>query len=270
MRRSVEVSGKTVEEVLERASRYFDVPKENLSYEVLSENRGFLGILVPRTVRVRVWVESTDNPIGESAPIPVTKKEQTNNKVDENSNKNSEYMDEENYQDLEKAREKIRDFFENLIKKMNINIEYHVRENGKKVFLEIDGVDAGLLIGKHGETLEALESFLKIFLVKNGYAHIGLEVDVSGYKKRREETLTKLACKMATKVVQGRRRFKFEPMNARERRIIHTTLKDHPKIITYSIGEEPERRVVVDLKSEKRRDSNQRKRPTTKKKAKNE
>ena len=152
---------------------------------------------------------------------------------------------------------------------MNINIEYHVRENGKKVFLDIDGEDSGLLIGKHGETLEALESFLKILLVKNGYAHIGLDVDVSGYKKRREETLTKLACKMASKVIQGRRRFKFEPMNARERRIIHTTLKDHPRVITYSIGEEPERRVVVDLKNEKRKESNQRKHPTTRKKPRN-
>lgn len=270
MRRSVEVSGKTVEEVLERASRYFDVPKENLSYEVLSENRGFLGILVPRTVRVRVWVESNDNQIKETEPISVNRNKQIKETDDENSMVSSENLDREYYQDLEKAREEIRDFFENLIKKMNINIEYHVRENGKKIFLEIDGVDAGLLIGKHGETLEALESFLKIFLVKNGFAHIGLDVDVSGYKKRREETLTKLACKMATKVIQGRRRFKFEPMNARERRIIHTTLKDHPKIITYSIGEEPERRVVVDLKNEKRRDSIHRKRPTTKNKQKNE
>jgi spoIIIJ-associated protein len=269
MRRSVEVSGKTVEEILERASRYFDVPKENLSYEVLSESRGFLGILVPRTVRVRVWVESDNNQTEESVPIGVNKEEPGNEFARENSNLTSENLEEENFQDLEKAREEIRDFFENLIEKMNINIEYHVRENGKKVFLDIDGEDSGLLIGKHGETLEALESFLKILLVKNGYAHIGLDVDVSGYKKRREETLTKLACKMASKVIQGRRRFKFEPMNARERRIIHTTLKDHPRVITYSIGEEPERRVVVDLKNEKRKESNQRKHPTTRKKPRN-
>jgi spoIIIJ-associated protein len=149
---------------------------------------------------------------------------------------------------------------------MNIDIEYHVRENGGKVLLDIDGQDAGLLIGKHGETLEALESFLKILIVKNGFSRVGLDVDVSGYKKRREETLTKLACKMANKVVQDRRRFKFEPMNARERRIIHTTLKDHPKIITYSIGEEPERRVVVDLKNGKKKDSHQRKPRSTRKK----
>ena len=225
MRRSVEVSGKTVEEILERASRYFDVPKENLSYEVLSESRGFLGLLVPRTVRVRVWVESSDNQTEKSEPIVEIKKEQGKELESKNSDLKSEISDDENYQDLEKAREEIREFFENLIKKMNINIEYHVRENGRKVFLDIDGVDAGLLIGKHGETLEALESFLKILLVKNGYAHIGLDVDVSGYKKRREETLTKLACKMATKVIQGRRRFKFEPMNARERRIITLHLK---------------------------------------------
>ncbi|QPM67790.1 RNA-binding cell elongation regulator Jag/EloR [Atribacter laminatus] len=265
MRRSVEVSGKTVEEILERASRYFDVPKENLSYEVLSESRGFLGLLVPRTVRVRVWVESSDKQAEKSEPIGEIKKEQGTELESKNSDQKSEISDDEDFQDLEKAREEIRKFFENLIEKMNINIEYHVRENGRKVFLDIDGVDAGLLIGKHGETLEALESFLKILLVKNGYAHIGLDVDVSGYKKRREETLTKLACKMATKVIQGRRRFKFEPMNARERRIIHTTLKDHPRIITYSIGEEPERRVVVDLKNEKRKESNPRKHPTTRK-----
>jgi len=135
MRRSVEVSGKTVEEVLERASRYFDVPKENLSYEVLSENRGFLGILVPRTVRVRVWVESNDNQIKETEPISVNRNKQIKETDNENSMVSSENLDGEYYQDLEKAREEIRDFFENLIKKMNINIEYHVRENGKKVFL---------------------------------------------------------------------------------------------------------------------------------------
>ncbi len=268
MRRSVEVSGKTVDEVLERASKYFDVPKEKLSYEVLSENRGFLGILVPRTVRVRVWIESNDNQEQKSTEVLNKNKKEKIDFKEESSFKNSDNLVDESYQDLKKAQEEIRDIFENLIKKMNINIEYHVRENGKKVYLDIDGVDAGLLIGKHGETLEALESFLKIILVKNGYAHIGLDVDVSGYKKRREETLTKLACKMATKVVQGRRRFKFEPMNARERRIIHTTLKDHPKIITYSIGEEPERRVVVDLKNEKKRESNQRKYSTARKKPK--
>ncbi len=264
MRRSVEVSGKTVDEVLERASRYFDVPKENLSYEVLSENRGFLGILVPRTVRVRVWVGSDENvPEHEEQQRFQTKLNETEKISDRKESDRSETVSTE---ELGKAREEIRDFFQNLILKMNIDIEYHVRENGGRVLLDIDGQDAGLLIGKHGETLEALESFLKILLVKNGFARVGLDVDVSGYKKRREETLTKLARKMASKVVQDNRRFKFEPMNARERRIIHTTLKDNPKIITYSIGEEPERRVVVDLKNGKKKDSHQRKSLSTRKK----
>nr|MBP8933618.1 Jag N-terminal domain-containing protein [Candidatus Atribacteria bacterium] len=168
MRRSVEVSGKTVDEVLERASKYFDVPKEKLSYEVLSENRGFLGILVPRTVRVRVWIESNDNQEQKSTEVLNKNKKEKIDFKEESSFKNSDNLVDESYQDLKKAQEEIRDIFENLIKKMNINIEYHVRENGKKVYLDIDGVDAGLLIGKHGETLEALESFLKIILVKNG------------------------------------------------------------------------------------------------------
>ena len=261
MRRSVEVSGKTVDEVLERASRYFEVPKLNLSYEVLSENRGFLGILVPRMVRVRVWVGSDESEPAVPSPTPIIndEKEETSEIKENKVEIDSDHLGAVSLEELGKAREEIRDFFQNLIAKMNIDIEYHVRENGKKVLLDIDGADAGLLIGKHGETLEALESFLKILLVKNGFAQVGLEVDVSGYKKRREETLNKLALKMASKVIQDRRRFKFEPMNARERRIIHTTLKDHPKIITYSIGEEPERRVVVDLKNEKKKDSHPKK-----------
>ncbi|MEI6157696.1 MAG: RNA-binding cell elongation regulator Jag/EloR [Atribacterota bacterium] len=268
MRRSVEVSGKNLDEVLERASRYFDVEKNSLAYEIISENRGFLGILVPKTVRVRVWVGDDEE---KQTPVPSLEEKPPEPKVPEPSVEEEgegivEKEESVSVQELVKAREEIREFFEQLISKMKIEIEYHVREDGKKVYLDIDGQDAGLLIGKHGETLEALESYLKIYLIKNGFARVGLELDISGYKKRREETLNKLAQKMAGKVLEDHRKFKFEPMNARERRIIHTTLKDHPNVITYSIGEEPDRRVVIDLKNGKKKESSHRRvRPPRKK-----
>jgi len=86
---------------------------------------------------------------------------------------------------------------------------------------------------------------------KKGFSNVGLQLDISGYRERREEALRRLAEKSAKKVIKEKRRLKLEPMNARERRIIHTSLKDYPEVTTYSVGEGTGRRVVVDLKKEK-------------------
>ena len=108
-----------------------------------------------------------------------------------------------------------------------------------------------MLIGKGGETLEALETLLRMVMSKKGFNDVILQLDISGYREKREKTLKKLAEKSAKKVMKEKRRLKLEPMNARERRIIHTSLKDYPEVTTYSIGKEPGRRVVIDLKKER-------------------
>ncbi len=226
MRRSVEVSGKSLEEVLERASRYFDVPPERLGYEVVSESKGFLSAFVPRMVKVRVWVEDASG------------------WQEENGTEPSEG------QSKEEAHKIVRDFLEGLVAKMGLEVALKVEEEEGVVQCILDGKDAGVLIGRKGGTLEALEVLVRTLLTRRGLGGIPLEVDVSGYRKRREEALRKLAERMARRVLREKKKVRLAPMSARERRIIHTALKDHPEVTTYSIGEEPHRRVVIDLKTQ--------------------
>lgn len=236
MKRSVEVSGKTLEEVLERASRYFDVPREQLGYEVLSETKGFLSVFVPRMVKVRVWVkdeEETEEPPKVSPP-------ETG--------------------ELSGTREVVEGFLRELVAKMGLEVVVDVKEDNGVLRCTLDGKDAGILIGRKGETLEALEVLVRTFLARRGLGEIPLEVDISGYRKRREEALRKLAERMARKVVREKKKVRLAPMNARERRIIHMALKDHPEVVTYSIGEEPNRRVVIDLKAQQKKRSRPRNR----------
>lgn len=240
MKRSVEVSGKSLEEVLERASRYFDVPKEHLNYEVLSENKGFLGILVPRVVKVRVWVDED-----EAVSVPAEQNEPARVSSATTSTRETSTVN------LAELGESAVRFLENLFEKMQVDVKTTLQEENGTLYCEIDGKDAGVLIGKKGETLEAIEVLLRTFLSKNGFEGGNLELDVAGYKKRREESLRKLAEKMAQKVLKEKKRVKLEPMNARERRVIHTALKEHPQVTTYSVGTEPTRRVVIELKGAK-------------------
>lgn len=240
MKRSVEVSGKTLEEVLERASRYFDVPREQLGYEILSETKGFLSVFVPRMVKVRVWVKDEEEEIREVPTVSETPK-------------------------FSGMQEAVEGFLRELVARMKLEVTVTVTQDGEVLRCALDGQDAGILIGRKGETLEALEILLRTFLARRGFGEVSLEVDVSGYRKRREEALRKLAQRMAQKVVREKKKVRLAPMNARERRIVHMALKDHPEVVTYSIGEEPNRRVVIDLKAERRERSRQKNRARSQK-----
>ncbi|MCS7243060.1 RNA-binding cell elongation regulator Jag/EloR [Candidatus Caldatribacterium sp.] len=231
MKRSVEVSGKTLEEVLERASRYFDVSRERLGYEVLSETKGFLSVFVPRMVKVRVWVKDEE----ETEAIPKASPPETSG--------------------LSEAHEVVEKFLRELVAKMDLEVTVDAKDDNGVLRCMLDGKDAGILIGRKGETLEALEVLVRTFLARRGFGEVPLEVDVSGYRKRREEALRKLAERMARKVVREKKRIRLAPMNARERRIVHMALKDHPEVVTYSVGEEPNRRVVIDLKAQQKKQS---------------
>ena len=111
--------------------------------------------------------------------------------------------------------------------------------------VELVGKDLGSLIGRRGETLDAIQQ-LTSYAVNRGHAkRVRIHVDAEGYRAKREESLERLAHKVAGKVVKYRRNFTLEPMNAYERHVIHTALQDYPDVTTYSIGTEPNRRTVV-------------------------
>ncbi len=113
------------------------------------------------------------------------------------------------------------------------------------VVLEVEGEDLGVLIGRRGENLEALQYILNLMVQRWTQVWPGISVDVGGYRRRREEVLEGLARRMARRVVETQQPFTFEPMPARERRIVHLAIQDDQSVLTESLGEGDERRVVI-------------------------
>jgi spoIIIJ-associated protein len=120
-------------------------------------------------------------------------------------------------------------------------------EDGFLINIESD--DSGILIGHRGETLDAVQYLLNLYINKGRGAYIRVAVDVENYKKKREAALIRLAGQMADKVVRLKRNMTMDAMNSYERRIVHSVLQNHPRVETYSVGEDPNRKVVVTLKN---------------------
>ena len=144
----------------------------------------------------------------------------------------------------------IYEYLNNLFKAMDIetkvNIEYD-QENGS-MDIDIEGPDMGILIGKRGQTLDALQYLISLFVNKKSESYIRVKLDTENYRARRKDTLENLAKNIAFKVKRTRRPFTLEPMNPYERRIIHSALQNDRYVATRSEGEEPYRKVVVYLK----------------------
>ena len=130
---------------------------------------------------------------------------------------------------------------------VSVNMETEPTEDGFAINIESE--DSGILIGHRGETLDAIQYLLNLYINKGRNAFTRVTVDVENYKKKREAALVRLAGQMADKVVRLRRNFTMDAMNSYERRIIHSTLQSHPRVETYSVGEEPNRKVVVTMKN---------------------
>ena len=151
--------------------------------------------------------------------------------------------------------EQIRTFLSGLLEHMDAKAEvkvYEVEKNRYKVILEgeklgaLIGGDVGMLIGRRGETLDAIQQLTNYSINRGGESkRARVQIDAENYREKREESLERLAQKVAGKVVKYRRNVTLEPMNAYERHVIHTALQDTQYITTFSIGTEPNRRVVV-------------------------
>lgn len=128
---------------------------------------------------------------------------------------------------------------------MNVSADMEVVENGQELTINLSGNGLGVLIGRRGETLNALQYLLNLCVNKNQLQKSKVILDVEGYRKRRVETLEKLALRLAEKAKRRGKNIVLEPMNPQERRIIHTTLQGRDDIYTYSEGEEPFRKIVI-------------------------
>ena len=145
------------------------------------------------------------------------------------------------------VEEKIEVFLKGLLEHMGSKAVPHaVKENDNTYMVELVGEDLGYLIGRRGDTLDALQHLANYSINRGIEGHIRINVDAESYREKREESLRRYARKKAQQVLKARRRTTLEPMNAYERHVIHATLQDTDRITTYSVGTEPNRRVVIE------------------------
>lgn len=140
------------------------------------------------------------------------------------------------------------DFLKDVTEKMGIEVTVTAEENDNSIYIDINGKDSGTVIGKRGQTLDAIQYLTRLVVNKDDEKYKRVVVDAENYRAKREKTLEQLANRLADKVVRTKKSVRLEPMNPYERKIIHATLQGNPKITTRSEGEEPYRRVIIEMK----------------------
>lgn len=132
--------------------------------------------------------------------------------------------------------------------KMGLELNFKAQANDENLYIDIEGKDAGTVIGKRGQTLDAIQYLTSLVVNKGTQDYIRVVVDAENYRAKREKTLEQLAERLAGKVINTKRPVRLEPMNPYERMVIHATLQDNEKVETRSEGDEPYRRVIIELK----------------------
>lgn len=313
MGRSVEKSGRTVDDAIAAALGELELTIDDVHVDVLNEGKaGLLGLLSGKQARVRVSELEDDERVPQpgyegagALPYPVRKAapvrdDNALNRMGDAINRNGAaaepaaadgadaadgFSDEDDENaalgaaaysdaahgvdfgerggagfeddgDMDQAAyeydndiNRAIDFLEVIFKGIHISAGMHAESTDEGFLINVESDDSGILIGHRGETLDAIQYLMNLYMNKGRSKYIRVTVDVEDYKKKREAALIRIAGQMADKVVRLRRNFTLDAMNSYERRIIHSTLQNHPKVETYSVGEDPNRKVVVTLKN---------------------
>ena len=248
--RYIDVTGKTEEEAIRKGLEQLGLERDDVSVEILERARsGFLGIgSSPAKVRVTYELDVAEEPKPEAPKAKPAEKKPDPKPAEKKPEPKAEEKKTEPAApacDNDDAR-RIKDFLTGLLEHMDSAAEVKVYEEEKnryKVILE--GQKLGALIGRRGETLDAIQQLTNYAVNSGRDKHLRIHVDAENYRAKREQSLESLANKVAGKVLKYRRSVTLEPMNAYERHVIHAALQDKEGVTTYSIGTEPNRRVVV-------------------------
>lgn len=248
----LEMIAPTIEEAIEQGLQQLGLSREEVDIEVLDEgSRGIFGI-GNRQARIRIMV------LGEPKTSDIPAAEKVDEVVEPEEEPRSDPKPVKSIQpamEMEIALDVARNVVEELLEKMKVRatvstsfLEATDRNNQPIIYVDIQGNDLSILIGRQAETLNALQYISSLIVAKEMGHWITMQVDVQGYRERREVQVRKLARRLADQAINTGRRQVLEPMPANERRFIHMELRDHPDVTTESIGEEPNRKVTISLK----------------------
>ena len=224
--------GKTSTEAIEKGLKDLKLKREEVEINIIKdEKRSFFSILDPRVVKVEIIKKEK-----------IEKKEIKEEKI----KKEKRVM---SVSAIEKAEKNISKFLEVFLKQIsNEDLEYKISNDEYYITVEIIGENTNSLIGYRGETLNALQTLLSSIANKEIEEKVRVILDISGYKDKRKKVLEELADKISKTVIKTGKKVTLEPMPAYERKIIHSRLQNNKKVTTESVGEEPHRKIVVELK----------------------
>ncbi len=268
----IEKNAKNLDEALELAAQELGVAKDEVGYTVTKEiGKGLMKFLVGSEIEIVAWrkadeeaeapkaapvaekpakrekapkaekaekaekVAKAEAPAAEEAPAQA-KPEKKHTEVDEDFVIPKTAVDDAKY------------FVSELLTKIGLTFELHIKLDRNIINIDVSGDKMGLLIGKRGDTLDAVQMLAVLYVNRNkNMPYVKVNIDTENYRSKREDTLIRLAHGLERSVLRDKKSITLEPMTANERRIIHSALQNNPRIRTHSIGEEPNRRMVVSL-----------------------
>jgi len=239
--KSLEFEGKTIDETIEKACNEFQVSREKLNIEIISEGTtGFLGLVGGKKAKIKACLMSLDEalatPLKEhfhseqppaDSPAEISLSPPCSQETDEN------------------LAGRAKRILEGILSRMHLNCPVNIVEIPDKVILNIEGDEGGLLIGKGGQNLDALQYIVNKAAHKSGNGRKIIIVDTESYRKRREESLVAMAEKISEKVKKTKKAVVLNHLNAHNRRIIHMALQNDASITTKSRGEGEYRKIII-------------------------
>lgn len=251
---TMEIIAPTPEEAIENGLEQLGLSEDMVEVEVLdSGSRGLLGI-GGRQARVRLTLRTFESMIDEHKP--------DQNDIDREEVEDYEpassapaidlsELSEEDQQNLKTVHSVVTELLDRMRMKAEVKVKYvdPLDDKDQRVaMVDIEGKDLSILIGRRSETLNALQYITSLIVNKELGRWVPIQIDVQGYRDRRERQLRQLGRRMAEQAIQSGRKQTLEPMPANERRVIHLELRDHPQVYTESTGDEPYRKVTILLK----------------------
>lgn len=230
MQKELEVSGKNIEEAISLGLKELNCSKDDVEIKILDEGTtGLFGLMGAKPAKVLLTLKKEE----QQKISEVTKKE-----IDA---------------DFDLACKNVKDYIEKIVSMMNINInDIKVNHNNEIINVEVFTDSGSLLIGKSGQSLNALEYIVQLMLNTNPSTRVKVSIDTENYRQKQQERLKTIANKAIEYVKRTKKIYRFDPMSAKERKFIHNYLKEFPEFETFSEGEGSKRKVGVKLSSDKK------------------
>lgn len=247
---SIEMTGKNIEEATQLALDELGVTEDKVYVEILDEGaKGFLGLgQTPAKVKVTLKDAPASN-ANQFAPITVPGSSEDTVQITEPAPHTDAYQEIPVEKSAVDMAETARTILQSIVDGIGCGGTAVISKvSSDMINLNIDGGDSGILIGKHGQTINSIQYLISVIINKHQQKRIRVTVDSEGYRTRREDALRNQALYLANKVKESGEEAVLDSLDASERRIIHTTLADDPNVYTYSEGEDPERHIVISPK----------------------